>query len=318
MSTAPPVRVAVVGSGSVGVGWAVVFARAGHPVTMYDSDPVRSAAARTELEERLGDLAGAGLLAEPPGTVARRIETGATPAAAVAGAGHVQECAPEDLDLKRALFAALDDAAAPDAVLASSSSALTASAIAGDLPGRERVLVAHPANPPHLLPVVELVPAPFTAADAVDRTARLLTGAGMSPVRVRREVEGFVLNRLQGAVLREAYRLVRDGVASVEDVDCVVRDGLGRRWAVVGPFETADLNTRGGIARHAERMGPAYARMGAEHGEDDPWTPELVGRVAAERRRVLPLEDWEDRVAWRDRALIRQERARRAAGKEAT
>ena len=317
MSTPRPVRVSVVGSGSIGVSWAIVFARAGHAVTMHDSDPSRSVAARTELEARLGDLAGAGLLAEPPETVARRVQTGATLAEAVAGAGHVQECAPEDLALKRALFAALDDAAARDAVLATSSSALTASAIAGELPGRERVLVAHPANPPHLLPVVELVPAPFTAAEAVDRTAELLTGAGMSPVRVRREVEGFVLNRLQGAVLREAYRLVRDGVASVEDVDRVVRDGLGRRWAVVGPFETADLNTRGGIARHAERMGPAYARMGAEHGEDDPWTPGLVERVAAERRRALPLEDWEERVAWRDRALIVQERARRAAGKEA-
>lgn len=318
MSTARPVRVSVVGSGSIGVGWAIVFARAGHPVSLYDSDAGRSAAARTELEARLGDLARAGLLAEPPGTVAGRVETGSTLAEAVAGAGHVQECAPEDLGLKRGLFAALDDAAAPDAVLASSSSALTASAIAGDLPGRERILVAHPANPPHLLPIVELVPAPFTAGEVVERTGRLLSGAGMSPVRVRREVEGFLLNRLQGAVLREAYRLVRDGVASVEDVDRVVRDGLGRRWAVVGPFETADLNTRGGIAQHAVRMGPAYARMGAEHGEHDPWTPELVEHVAAERRRALPLQDWEDRVAWRDRALIRQERARRGAGNEAT
>jgi L-gulonate 3-dehydrogenase len=120
---------------------------------------------------------------------------------------------------------------------------------------------------------------------------------------VRKEIEGFVFNRLQGALLREAYCLVRDGVADVDDVDRVVREGLGRRWAVIGPFETADLNTRGGIAEHAKRLGPAYARMGAERGQDDPWTPELVARVTEERRRLLPLEQWEERVAWRDRRM---------------
>jgi hypothetical protein len=111
--------------------------------------------------------------------------------------------------------------------------------------------------------------------------------------------------------LREAYCLVRDGVASADDVDRVVRDGLGRRWSVIGPFETADLNTRGGIAVHAERLGSAYARMGAERGQDDPWTPELVDRVVRERRALLPLEEWEDRVMWRDRMLMRLEAALR-------
>jgi ketosteroid isomerase-like protein len=136
----------------------------------------------------------------------------------------------------------------------------------------------------------------------------------MSVVRVRAEVEGFVLNRLQGAVLREAYCLVRDGIAGVDDVDRVVRDGFGRRWAVIGPFETADLNTRGGIEAHAARMGPAYERMGADRGQHDPWTPDLVARVAEERRRLLPIEDWEARVAWRDRMLMMLEGARRVAG----
>ena len=113
-----------------------------------------------------------------------------------------------------------------------------------------------------------------------------------------------MFNRLQGALLREAYCLVRDGVASVADIDAVVRSGLGPRWSVIGPFETVDLNTRGGIASHAEKMGPAYARMGAERGQNDPWTPELVAKVAAERREILPLEAWEARVMWRDRQLM--------------
>lgn len=303
--------VAVVGAGSIGVSWAIVFARSGHTVVLHDADGVRLLAAADEVRVRLERLAEAGLLTEPVPEVAERVVMESDLTAAVAGAGHVQECAPEDVDLKRRLFERLDREAEADAVLASSSSALTASRFAAGLPGESRCLVAHPANPPHLLPIVELVPAPFTTPAVVDRTMALLAAAGMSPVLVRREVEGFVYNRLQGAVLREAYCLVRDGVASVDDIDAVMRDGLGRRWSVVGPFETVDLNTRGGIAVHAGRMGPAYARMGAERGQDDPWTDDLVEQVVAARRSLLPLEDWEDRVAWRDRMLMRLESARR-------
>jgi 3-hydroxyacyl-CoA dehydrogenase len=231
-------------------------------------------------------------------------------AAAVAGAVHVQECAPESVELKRELFARLDAICDPAVVLASSSSMLAPSRFASELPGRARVLVAHPGNPPYLLPVVELVPAPFTAGTAVDATAALMTAAGMSPVRVSGEPVGFVFNRLQGAVLREAYCLVRDGVCDVDAVDRVMRDGLARRWSVVGPFETSDLNTRGGIAVHAARMGPAYAQMGSERGQDDPWTEALVDHVQRERRAQLDLSDWDARVLWRDRALMALQRCR--------
>ena len=155
------------------------------------------------------------------------------------------------------------------------------------------------------------MPAPFTDPDAADRAQALYRSAGLSPIRVAREVEGFVFNRLQGAVLREAYCLVRDGVASVEDIDTVMREGLGLRWSFIGPFETVDLNTRGGILSHAEKMGPAYERMGAERGQHDPWTPELVDKVASQRRALLPLEQWEARVRWRDRRLMALARHRR-------
>ena len=306
--------VAVVGAGSIGVGWSIVFARVGSPVILQDPDPRRLAVAPGEIRARLEELASFDLLAEPPAVVAARVQTTPDTAEAVGGARYVQECAPEDVALKRELFARLDREAPPDAILASSSSAITASQSAGALGGRERCLVAHPANPPHLLPVVEVVPAPFTRPDVVDSAAALLANVGMSVVRIRREVEGFVFNRLQGAVLREAYCLVRDGVAGVEDIDRAVREGFGRRWAVIGPFEAADLNTRGGIEAHATRMGPAYERIGAERDRHEPWTPELVARVAAERRAVLPIERWDERIAWRDRMLMTLERARRVAG----
>lgn len=304
-ASSQPERIAVIGGGSIGVAFALVFARAGHPVRVFDPAPERREAVAAELNAKLDSLHRARLLDEPAAAIAARVGVEASLRASVAGAVLVQECVPEHLGVKRALFTELGEATGPDTVLASSSSAITASQTAGGLPVADRTLVAHPGNPPFLLPVIELVPSPLTRPDAVATAHRIYAGAGMSPVTVAREVEGFVFNRLQGAVLREAYALVRDGVATVEDVDTVMRDGLGRRWSFMGPFETADLNTRGGIASHAEKMGPAYERMGAERGQHDPWTPELVGEVERQRRAVLPLQQWEDRVAWRDDQLQR-------------
>lgn len=302
MDLRPPV--AVLGAGSIGVAFALVFTRAGHAVRLFDPDADARRRADGTFRARAADLSAAGLLDEAPDLLASRLSLHASLAEAVADVALVVECAPERVEVKQAIFAELDRVAPPDAVLASASSALPASRYTAGLVGRARCLVAHPGNPPYLIPVVEIVPTPFTETAAADRAAALFASAGMRPVRVGKEVEGFVFNRLQGALLREAYCLVRDGVASVEDIDTVVRDGLGLRWSLIGPFETVDLNTRGGIASHAQKMGPAYERMGAERGQHDPWTPDLVEKVAGARRSALPLDQWEDRVAWRDRALM--------------
>src|SRR5829696_3896305 len=310
MSESAP-TIAIVGAGSIGTAFAVVFARAGFAVRVQDPDVERRAAAPEEIVARLEDLASFGLVREGASTILGRITFTSALAEAVADADYVQECAPERLELKRELFAELDRVASPNAVLASSSSAIQPSRFAAGLPGQARCLVAHPGNPPYLLSVVEIVPAPFTSTESIARTEQICAQASLSPIRVRKEVEGFAFNRLQGALLREAYCLVRDGVVSVEDIDRLVRNGLGLRWSVVGPFETADLNTRGGIAAHAERMGPAYARMGAERGQDDPWTPELVGMVEQQIRKRLPLDQWAERVARRDRAIMAMLEGRR-------
>ena len=319
MSTAttdptPAPRAALVGAGSIGVAFALVFARAGWAVRLYDPDADRLRLAGAELLARCEDLARFGLLQEPAANVHGRVAAVTMLEAALDRADLVQECAPERIELKRDLFARLDAAAPPAALLASSSSALAASRFAAELPGRARCLVAHPGNPPYLLRVIEIVPAPFTAPESVSRAEALYRTAGLLPVRVQHEPEGFVFNRLQGALLREAYCLVRDGVASVEDIDTVMREGLGPRWSILGPFETVDLNTRGGIASHAQKMGPAYERMGAERGQHDPWTPELVAEVTRQRRALLPLEQWEARVAWRDRMLTALMRHRQSGG----
>jgi 3-hydroxyacyl-CoA dehydrogenase len=302
--------IAVAGAGSIGVAFALLFASAGFTVRVWDAFPEVFSRAEIDLAARLGLLADHGLLGDPVDVVSGRISFCAVLSDAVADADLVQECAPEKLELKQALFAAVAAVAPSTAVLASSSSAIVPSAIAAgldtpDLIVSDRLIVAHPGNPPYLLSVIELVPTSVTDPLMLDRASAVYRAAGLKPVLVRKEVEGFIFNRLQGALLREAYALVRDGVATVDDVDEVVRSGLGRRWSFMGPFETVDLNTRGGILSHAEKMGPAYERMGAERGQHDPWTSDLVASVVAQRRALLPLDEWDSRVEWRDRQLTK-------------
>jgi L-gulonate 3-dehydrogenase len=298
-------RLAIIGAGSIGRAFALVFATAGHNVRVCELDARTRKRVPDRIASSISDLHEFGLCSAEPEEILSRISVTNDLGATVGDAEHVQECVPEDLQLKQKLFRELERLAPDTAVLASSSSAIPASLIAAGLETAERCLVAHPGNPPSLIRVVEVVPAPFTSADVVDRTCATLISAGLAPVALKKEVTGFAFNRLQGAVLREAYCLVRDGVASVDDIDTIMRDGLGLRWAVIGPFETADLNRRGGIAAHAEMMGPAYAAMGAERGQHDPWTPELVAAVEAECRDRLPIEKWEERVRWRDREIMK-------------
>lgn len=297
--------VAVIGAGSIGIAWAVVFASAGVHVQLFETDARVYAGALGEVESMLTDLSEAGLLSEPVAQVIPRVTMSASLEQAVKRAHFVQECVIEDLDVKRSLFAELDRLTDRSVVLASSTSTIIASLFAADLPGRERCLVVHPANPPYFLRVAEVVPAAFTSAEAIATATALLTRVDITPIVLHREIEGFAFNRLQGAVLREAYCLVRDGVISPVDVDTLVREGLGLRWSVIGPFTTSELNTRGGLRRHAEVIGPVYARIGVERGSDNPWTTETIEHVASHIERRLPHATWEENVHERDRAMIR-------------
>jgi L-gulonate 3-dehydrogenase len=315
-SPEPYHNIAVIGAGSIGVAFAIVFARAGLDVALHDASAERLPVALDEMRERLAGLAEFSLINEPAEHIAARVRAVPSLEEALSGATYVQEAAPENLAVKKELFAKMDAICPRETVLASSSSAITASAFAGELEGRERCLVVHPGNPPFLLPIAEIVPAEFTDARLIPRIRHFLTAVGMVPVLVNREVEGFVFNRLQGAILREAYCLVRDGVVSVDDLDRVMREGPGLRWAFMGPFETMDLNTRGGIEVHAKRMGSVYARLGAERGQNDPWTDDLIAKVVEERRALLPLHEWNERNQWRDRRLMALARLKREFGGE--
>jgi 3-hydroxyacyl-CoA dehydrogenase len=293
--------VAIVGAGLIGRSWAIVFAKAGWDVHITDPSAEQLAAAPRLIREGLDELARHGL-ADDPEAAAQRVSPAASLETAVAGADLVQENGPEILETKREIFSELDRLAPKHAILASSSSAIVASRFTEDLPFRERCLVAHPVNPPHLVPLVELCGAPWTSAETIGDARRIYDSVGQVAVTVAREVEGFVLNRLQGALLSEALRLVEDGVIGPDDLDKTVRDGLGLRWSFMGPLETIELNAPGGIADYCARYGPFYQRLAADAAKPEVWDDRNVAAVLAN----WPAAAGDARAAksrWRDARL---------------
>ena len=298
-------KIALVGLGLVGRAWAVTFARAGHEVAIWDALPTAIDEALAFVNRVLPDLDANDLLrGEPPLSVRSRMRRAEAIEDALDGASYIQENTPEDLAAKRRVFAELDRIADPEAVLASSTSAILPSAFSQGLAGRARCLVAHPINPPYLVPAVEVVPAPWTDPDVVRRAVDLLEGAGQAPIVMKREIDGFLVNRLQGALLEEAFRLVADGFASTEDVDVAFREGLALRWSFMGPFETIDLNAPNGVRDYAERYQSIYEAIFPSTRRRVDWSGAVMDVVEAERRARLPADKLAERAAWRDRRLM--------------
>jgi L-gulonate 3-dehydrogenase len=292
-------KIAIVGSGLIGRAWATVFASHGFDVALHDVKQEAAQAARDHIAVNLRELAGHGLVEDPEGALAR-IRVAKDLADALDGVALVQENGPETVEAKQALFSEMDRLAPPDAILASSTSYILASAFTEGLAGRGRCLVGHPVNPPHLVPIVELAPSPWTDAAVVDRAKALYEQAGQVPVVLRKEKAGFILNRLQAVLLAEAFRIVGDGVASAEDVDKTIRDGLGLRWSFMGPFETIELNAPGGIRDYCTRYGASLDRMAKESSAGDPFGQATVDTImsewkgAQEPRRIADLSVWRD------------------------
>ncbi|MGF6771808.1 L-gulonate 3-dehydrogenase [Paraburkholderia sp. GAS199] len=320
MSRSPEVTndrpVAIIGAGLVGAGWAIAFARAGLAVRVYDANPDTAAAALPWAASQLDALHRHGLLEEAPQQIVARLTLAHSLAEAVDGAAYAQESVLERVDVKRRLMQDIDAVADETLVVGSSSSGIMASDFALDLAISPRVLIAHPVNPPYLVPVVELVPSRQTAPQTVAFADTLMRGIGQSVVHVRKEIEGFVLNRLQAALLREAWALQRDGIASCEDIDKTVRDGLGWRWSFMGPFETIDLNAPGGVADYAARLGPLYHSIARSRIGDGPWDEQLIARVEQDRRSQLPVDQLAARRDWREERLMEFAVARREAKRD--
>jgi 3-hydroxybutyryl-CoA dehydrogenase len=298
-------RIAVVGAGLMGHGIALEFALAGYDVRLHDRTDELLARATGTIRSSLSLLQGHGLTtSEAAADAASRIRMGTRLDDLVADADVVIEAATEHLEIKLAIFGELDRLCPPRTILASNSSSFMPSKVAAATKRADRVLVAHYFNPPYLVPLVELVRSSATSDDTVDGMHALLVGIGKKPTVVRGEVPGFIGNRLQAALYREALSLVQDGVASAQDVDAVIRYGFGRRLAAAGEIEIFDLAGLDTILTALGEIMPdlysqpepprilrekvAQGRLGAKSGAGFyEWTPDSAADARARIARAL-------------------------------
>jgi L-gulonate 3-dehydrogenase len=304
--------VAIIGSGLIGRAWGMIFARAGWQVRLWD--PMEGVAAKAVglCAEGLKDLAAHGLCDDPAGAAAR-ISACVTLEEAAAQADFIQENGPETLEVKRDLFARLDAAAPAKAIIASSSSAIRASLFTEGLAGRARCLIGHPVNPPHLIPLVELSGADWTSLETMGRARAVYDAIGQVPITVLKEIEGFILNRLQGALLAEAFKLASEGYVTPEDLDRTVADGLGLRWSFLGPFATIEMNAPGGIQDYCDRYTGFYKRLAAEPAPPEVYGAEAVSAIMAQWGVA---QDLPAKMRWRDRRLAALRAHKASAEKE--
>jgi carnitine 3-dehydrogenase len=261
-------RVAALGGGLIGRSWAALFLAAGKDVAVFDPAPGAEARVRASVEEAWPVLRQLGLT-DTDGPVAE-LTFCADARDAVDGASFVQESIPEKTALKHALYAEVEDALPPDAVVATSASGLTLGELQAGWRDPSRFVLGHPFNPPHLIPLVEVLGNDRTAPGVVDRARAFYGSVGKVTIEVKREVPGHVANRLQAALWREAIHLVNEGVASVEDIDKAVSSGPGQRWAAMGPTQLFHLGADDGLAQFCEHYADSFNRWW-----DDLGTPYL-------------------------------------------
>ena len=253
-------KIGIVGAGLIGSSWAAIFASKGFEVYVYDKD----LDVFKNFEERVNLYLKELRYIDEEIDVEKSLDliiSNIDLQTLCSKCDFIQECSPEIVELKQELFSYLDKASPKNVILSSSSSAMPISLITQNLKGKDRCIISHPANPPHLIPCVEISPGDQTSEMTINKTKEVFEKIGYSIVHVKKEIDGFILNRLQGALLNEAIRLYSEGYASADHIDSTVRDGLGLRWAFMGPFETIDLNAPGGIKDYISRYGKIFLEM---------------------------------------------------------
>ena len=295
-------NIGVIGGGLIGASWAAIFSKSGFNVFVYDpfSDVFDTYKSRvTSFLEELKSIDETINVEES----LNRIRANVTIEDLCSNVEYIQESAPEILSVKQELFAKLDNLAPEEVVIGSSSSAMPISSITQNLKGQHRCIITHPANPPHLIPCVEICPGANTSEKTIEKTKEIFTASGASIVNVKKEIDGFILNRLQGALLNEAMRLYSDGYASSDEIDATIRDGLGLRWAFMGPFETIDLNAPGGIKDYISRYGPIFVEMAKNQTKIPDWSEQAGEKLELERRKLLGHDELEGRAKKRNQLL---------------
>ncbi len=287
----PPRAVAVVGVGVIGRSWVRVFTRAGSDTRAWDPNADALTRALSWHDEQMQSSSAGRLL---------RCDSLDE---ALDGVEYVQENGPESLVQKQRIYAELDRLSSRDTILASSTSAIDMTEIARDLSGAWRCVVAHPVNPPHVVPVVEVLGGQQTRTDVVQQTAAFMRAVGQKPVVLNTFVPGFLLNRLQVALLREAINLVQQGVADTEAIDAVVQHGLGLRWALLGPFGVANTNADGGIREYLERFAGSLETLMRDLGGTPRLDRTLVERIGKQTDATTGETPLVDIRRWRDRMV---------------
>ena len=295
-------NVGVIGGGLIGASWAAIFSKSGFNVFVYDPFPDIFETYKSRVTSFLEELKSIDETINIEESL-NRISANVTIEDLCSNVEYIQESAPEILSVKQELFAKLDNLAPDEVVIGSSSSAMPISSITQNLKGQHRCIIAHPANPPHLIPCVEICPGENTSNKTIEKTKEIFTASGASIVNVKKEIDGFILNRLQGALLNEAMRLYSDGYASSDEIDATIRDGLGLRWAFMGPFETIDLNAPGGIKDYISRYGPMYIEMAKNQTKIPDWSEEAGKKLEIERRKILGHDELDDRAKKRNQLL---------------
>ena len=298
----PVTRVAVIGTGLIGASWVSLFLAHGLDVAAYDPAAGAAEQLRRSVAAHWPTLAAIGLA---PGADPARLLVFPGLDAALDGAEFVQENGPERLEAKQALFTAMTQATPAGTVIASSSSTLKVSDVQAGCRHPERIVLGHPFNPPHLIPLVEVVGGAATSAAAIETAMAFYRQVGKHPIRLKREVRGHVANRLQAALWQEAFHLLAEGVADVADIDAAISHGPGLRWALLGPFLNLHLTGGpGGMAHTLAHLGPPIEAMWRELGQVsmDEATVQRVTAAVAERVAGLPMPQV---VADRDETLVR-------------
>jgi L-gulonate 3-dehydrogenase len=296
-------KIALIGCGLIGQSWAISFLSAGFDVSLFDPVEGVTVQAKENIKAKLRDLQNHGLLENKNiSDYLDKIHLAQNLSHAVRGSIYVQESGPEDLDIKKELTKKIDAATAVDIPIASSTSGIPASLYASDVKGRYRCLVAHPINPPHLIPAVEIVPASFTNAAITQTVKKLIFSVGKQPLELKKETPGFVVNRLQGALLIEAFNLIKDGISSAEDIDKAISEGLGLRWSFMGPFQTIHLNAPEGIVGYVKRYEKMYREMFNDPDVD--WSSVVQLGLEEELLNLYCLEEQKKHEERRDHKLI--------------
>jgi len=304
-------KCAVVGTGVIGRGWMYVFSRAGCPTHIIDQDPDQTEKALDWFDITLGEDIKDGFITESEADKCRSLVSDYTDLEeALSGVEYIQESGPEDLKIKHEIYVRANETANPSAILASSTSAIDINLIAEGLTGIARCITAHPFNPPHIVPVVEVMATEKTDPTVTKRAVDFLKRVGQKPIVMDYFLPGYLINRIQAAVVREAVHLVNRGAASVEHVDTLMSYGLGLRWALFGSFGINNTNADGGVREYYARYGKGYQAimndLDSTPPSFDPEMNELIGKGVNDMLGDVTVAEccrWRDRLVRKIRKL---------------